>query len=119
MPENEEEAMKNKVFKISVILVMILTMTMTNFIFVGSTLISYAADAQATNHKNVEFKAYFKDKEGREITTLEKEVNQEEAFLYLCIDVKKEGYFNGQIQLESSNFTLKETRKQLCKQNRK
>lgn len=110
MPRDEEETMKNKVFKISLIMVMILTMTITNFISVGSTLISYAADRQVTNHKNVEFKAYFKDKEGREVTTLEKEVNQEETFLYLRIDVKKEGYFNGQIHLENSNFTLRETR---------
>ncbi len=101
--------MKNKVFKISVILVMILSMTMTNFIFVGKSLISYAADGIATNHKNVEFEAYFKDEEGKEVTTLEKEAKKEETFLYLRMNVKREGYFNGEITLENSNFTLKET----------
>lgn len=101
--------MKNKVFKISVILVMILSMTMTNFIFVGKSLISYAADGTATNHKNVEFEAYFKEEEGKEVTTLEKEAKKEETFLYLRLNVKREGYFNGEITLENSNFTLKET----------
>lgn len=85
--------MKNKVFKISVILVMILTMTMTNFIFVGANLVSYAVDNITTNNKNVEFQAYMKDE-----TTLE-----------MQIGVKKEGYFNGSITLEKSNFTLKES----------
>ena len=101
--------MNRKVFKISVILVMILTMTMTNFIFVGSNLISYAADEVTTNHQNVEFKAYFKNKEGKEVTTLEKVIKEEETFLYLRVNVKKEGYFNGEISLENSNFTLKES----------
>lgn len=101
--------MKNKTFKISVILVMILTMTMTNFIFVGHSLITYAADGVATNHKNVEFQAYFKDEGGNEVTTLEQDTKAEETFLYLRVNVKKEGYFNGEIALENSNFTLKES----------
>ncbi len=101
--------MKNKIFKTSVILLMILSMTMTNFIFVGSSLISYAADNSTTNHKNVEFKAYFKNEEGNEVTTLEQLTSQEETFLYLQIGVKKEGYFNGEISLKNTNFQGKES----------
>ena len=101
--------MKNKILKTSVILVMILSMTMTNFIFVGSSLISYAADEVTTNHKNIEFKAYFKNEEGKEVTTLEQATNQEETFLYLQIGVKKEGYFNGEITLKNTNFQGKES----------
>ena len=101
--------MKNRFLKVSVILIMILTMTMSNFIFVGNGLISYAANDMATNHQNVEFKAYFKNDAGNEVTTLEKMPNEEEAFLYLRINVKKEGYFNGEITLNNSNFTLKES----------
>lgn len=86
--------MKNKIFKTSIILVMILTMTMTNFIFVGANLVSYAADNIATNHKNVDFEAYFKE--------------EEKDTLFLRVSVKKEGYFNGEIALENSNFTFKE-----------
>lgn len=87
--------MKNKIFKMSIILVMILTMTMTNFIFVGASLISYATDDISTNHKNVEFEAYFKE--------------GEKDVLYLRVNVNKEGYFNGNIQLVDSNFKLKES----------
>lgn len=86
--------MKNKIFKTSIILVMILTMTMTNFIFVGANLVSYAVDNMATNHKNVDFEAYFKE--------------EEKDTLFLRVSVKKEGYFNGEIALENSNFTFKE-----------
>ena len=98
--------MRKKVLKIGIVLAMILSMTMANFIFVGSALISYAADNVATNHGNVEFKTYFKNEKGEEVTTLE---NGSETFLYLNINVKREGYFNGEIEVENSNFTLKET----------
>lgn len=101
--------MKSRFFKVSVMIGIILTMTMSNFIFVGKGLISYAVDNVTTNHQNVEFKAYFKDKEGKEVTTLEKMQNEEDTFLYLRLNVKKEGYFNGEITLDNSNFTLKES----------
>ena len=87
--------MKNKIFKISMILVMILSLTMADFVMLGSNLISYATDNKATNHKNIEFGAYIK--------------KEEESFLYLQINVKKEGYFNGEIKLENSNFILKDS----------
>ncbi len=101
--------MKNSILKIGVILLVILSMTMANFIFVGKGLISYAADSASTNNPNVEFEAYFKDQDGNKVTKLEKENIQEETFLYLNLNVKKEGYFNGEISLENSNFVLKES----------
>ncbi len=101
--------MKNSILKIGIILLIILSMTMTNFVFVGKGLISYAAESTATNHQNIEFEAYFKDKNENKVTTLEKENIQEETFLYLNLNVKKEGYFNGEISLENSNFVLKDS----------
>lgn len=85
--------MKNRFLKISIILVVILTMTMSNFAFVGNYLISYAVDNVATNQRNVEFTAYVKD----------------ETTLSLEIAVKEEGYLNGKITMEEGNFTLKES----------
>ncbi len=105
----KEDTMKNKILKTSIVLSLLLTMTMANFVFVGKGLISYAADNVVTNHKNVEFEAYFKNQEGKQTETLEKQLNEEETFLYLHINVKNEGYFNGEIALENSNFKLKET----------
>lgn len=107
MPDNKEDAMKSRFFKVSVILVMILTMTMSNFVLVGNYFVSYAVDSITTNHQNIEFKAYFKDGEGKEVTTLGKTADEEKTFLYLRVNVKREGYFNGEITLENSNFILK------------
>ncbi len=100
--------MKNRILKTLLILLVIFTMTFANFAFVGKGLISYAADNSSTNHQNIEFEAYFKDENNNKVTKLKKENIQEETFLYLNLNVKREGYFNGEISLENSNFTLKE-----------
>lgn len=109
--------MKNKIFKISVILVVILTMTMTNFVFVGSSLISYALDNNnSTNNNNVEFNAYFKNEKGDKVSNLDILGNNAETMLYLYLNVKQEGYFNGTVHLEEgANFKLKETENQYIK----
>lgn len=104
--------MKNKKIKIVTVILLLMTLTLTNFLFVGSSLIAYAQnnDNIATNHQNVEFDAYFKDTEDNETKTLKKEVNDySDLFMYLKISVKKEGYFNGEVLLENSNFILKES----------
>ena len=82
--------MKNKILKIVTVILLLVTLTVTNFIYVGSGLISYAIDSITTNHENVEFEAQLK----------------EENILTLSISVKKEGYFNGEITLENSNFNF-------------
>ena len=83
--------MRSKVFKIVVAILLVMTLTMVNFIYVGAGLVSYAAEKVSTNHKNVEFTAELKN----------------ENTLNLQISVKNEGYFNGEITLENSNFKLK------------
>ena len=98
--------MKNKVLKISVVILLLITLTMTNFIFVGSSLISYAADGVTTSHKNVEFEAYFKDANGNKVSSLERTSDIQEIPLYIRVSVNKEGYFNGNIELQDSNFNL-------------
>lgn len=98
--------MKNKILKISVVLLLIMTLTMTNFIFLGSSLISYAADNVSTNHKNIEFEAYFKDENEQKLTQLKRNVDMEEISLYLAVNVKTEGFFVGKIKLSNANFTI-------------
>ena len=93
--------MKNKLLKISIIVALILTMTIANFIFVGSSFITYAADALATNNANIEFNAYFKDKEGNNTNSLEFTTDEQEQTMYLNVNVKKDGYFNGQIEISN------------------
>ena len=88
--------MRNKLFKVSVILVIILTMTMTNFVFVGSSLISYAVgNNNGTNNSNIEFNTYFKNDKGEKVSVTDMVVHNQEALLYMYLNVKQEGYFNG------------------------
>ena len=98
--------MKNKILKISVVILLIMTLTMTNFIFLGSSIISYAADNISTNHKNIEFDAYFKNNDGQKITTLDRTYNMQDMSLYLSLNVNKEGFFIGEVELLNSNFTI-------------
>lgn len=100
--------MKGKILKASVIILLIITMTIANFIFVGNTLISYALDNISTNNNNIEFSAYFKNENGEEVTNIERGVNSSNTNLYFRLKVKKQGYFNGKIILNESNFKLGE-----------
>ena len=100
--------MKNKILKIATIIMLIMTLTVTNFLFVGSSLISYAANALETNHKNVEFNAYFTNANNQEISSVDMS-SEEDIYLNMQIEVKNEGYFNGKITIGDSNFTLKST----------
>ena len=98
--------MKNKGLKISVVILLIITLTMTNFIFLGSSLISYAVDDISTNNKNIEFSAYFKNDQGEKVSSLDRTSSTQNISLYLSISVKKEGFFNGQVELTNSNFNM-------------
>lgn len=100
--------MKSKILKISMIILLIMTLTLTNFIFVGSSLISYAASSIETNNKNVEFDAYFVNGNNQAISSIDMS-NQEDIYLYMQINVKQEGYFNGKVTIQDSNFSLKDT----------
>ena len=99
--------MKKQVLKIVTVVVLVMVLTMTNFIFVGSSLISYAADNIATNQSNVKFDTYFKDSSGNKLKTKEINFEQVEDYLYLQVEVNKEGYLDGEITLaEGANFKL-------------
>ena len=83
--------MKGKIIKMVTVMLLLITLTMVNFIYVGAGFVSLAAENVSTNHKNVEFTAELKS----------------ENLLTLSVAVKNEGYFNGEITLENSNFNLK------------
>ena len=85
--------MKGKILKVLTVLMLITVLTTINFIYVGAGFISLAAESSSTNHKNIEFTSELKD--GNLLT--------------LAVTVKNEGYFNGEITLENSNFELKST----------
>lgn len=85
--------MKGNILKVLTVLMLITVLTMINFIYVGAGFISLAAESSSTNHKNIEFTSQLKEGD----------------ILTLAVTVKNEGYFNGEITLENSNFKLKNT----------
>lgn len=105
--------MKGKILQKLLAITNILTLTMVNFIFLGTSIVSYAADTitaqSSTNHKNVSFEAYFKDENGGKIYTNKAQISSTDVKLYVNIEVKQEGYFNGQISLGNSNFKINST----------
>ena len=82
--------MKSKILKICIATILILTMTMTNFVFVGAGLVTYAAEDVSTNNKNVEFEIGFEDENGNKSDNLEREFSNVDTYLYIKINVKKE-----------------------------
>ncbi len=91
--------MKGKIFKTITAILLLMVLTMTNFIYVGVGLVSYAESNVSTNNQNVEFGAQI--------------VNGK---LSLELSVKKDGYFNGTIELSDSNFKLKSSNSEYINQ---
>ncbi len=100
--------MKKRILQAITALMLIMTLTMANFLLICANAVSYAADeffaGQKTNHQNVEFAAYFKDKDGKEKSEEDAYTNSEDLKLYFRIAVKQEGMFNGTIAIKDANF---------------
>ena len=102
--------MGNKTLKKIICMLLLITLTSVNFVFLGVSSVTYAVSQLSleseTNHKNISFMAYFK--EGEEPVTeypVKSDVSEEK--IYLKLSVSQEGYFNGKITLEDSNFKFK------------
>ena len=79
--------------------------------YLGSGLISYAADEQNgnTNISNVTFEAYFKGDNDQKVYSKEADITSE-LTLYLAIGVKEGTLKNFKIDFENTNFKLKDGR---------
>ena len=82
--------MNKKVLKIVTVVLILTALMATNLAPIGIGVISYAESNAKTNHENVEFEAQIKDNN----------------MLSLKITVLRDGYFNGEITLEDTNFTI-------------
>lgn len=103
------EKASKKLFKIIIVFVLILALTIADFAILGSQVIAYVVGAiEKTNVENVLFSAYFLDESGNKTTFLERDMSSADTKLYMELEVKNQGYFNGQIQISESNFTLKQ-----------
>ena len=100
--------MKKKVLKKILAILMILMVISTDFFVLGSNLVSYAAEANGTtNNKNISFSAYFKNEKDEKVESLSASIKNENLKMYAEISVKNDGYFNGELELQNSNFNLK------------
>ena len=104
--------LKNALDKmLAIILIMVLTSL--NFIYLGSTVVSYAIGGldNTTNSENVKFMAYFKTTDNQNVNAKEEKINEENIKLYLSVSVENNGYFNGNVEFLDNNFTLKNIKK--------
>ena len=103
--------MKQRLLQILTSIALIITLTITNFLFLCVNFISYAIEdaniQKSTNHKNIEFMAYFKDEKQNKVIKKDAAINDNDLKLYFQIAVKQEGYFNGKIILKNANFRIK------------
>ena len=93
----------NKIISI-LIIVMLLAGDCCAF---GAGLISYAANNAAT--ENIKFSANFIDENGNKVNTIDQSSRNTSLRLSVSIAVENEGYFNGAIELQDSNFKIKNT----------
>lgn len=71
-----------------------------------SDIVTYASSD--TGEENVIFEAYFENENGERINQIEKSINSEDIRLHIKVEVKNEGYLNGQLELRNANFKFKQ-----------
>ena len=98
---------KKSLFNKICAMLVIIALTLSDFLFVGQVAVSYAIDTVRTNSTNVDFSAYFIDSNGAKVEKLENNIDKGEEYLYVDLSVKNEGYFNGRISINNSNFNIK------------
>jgi len=105
--------MSKRVSQIFLSFVLILTLTMVNVLFVCANIATYAAELvnmdKSTNHKNVEFVAYLRNEKGESSDKLDTDINSSVVNLCLELKVNQEGYFNGKIDIGSTNFEIRDS----------
>ena len=94
----------NLINKICAILV-IFALTVSDFLLIGKTAVSYALEVVKTNNANVEFFAYFLNENGEKVDQMEENIDKK-GTLYVDVTVKNEGYFEGKISLGDGNFNI-------------
>ena len=99
--------MKNKVLKAVLAIMLIIAITIGDFILLGANLATYALET------NIQFTAYF-DAESETPSSAEYEMNNDEMKLYLEVNVPT-GILNegAKITLQESNFRIKEEQNNL------
>ena len=102
--------MKRRILKVLIASLLIVLLTMVNFVFIGYNLVLAVSENleeqnTSTNVQNVDFDVYFKQDNS---TIHEKQINVDvEATLILYISVKNKGILNdAKIQMANGNFEI-------------
>ncbi len=112
----EEQKMQEKTKKISllnkfIIVMLVISLTMTNFLIVGENLVTYAADAlldnqtEATINKNVKFDTYFESDNGN-THYLVCDVNSENTSMKANLSVDAGYLKEAKIELQNANYDI-------------
>ena len=95
-----------------IISILIISLTMTNFLVVGESLVSYAKDfvldsqTEATLNKNVKFDTYFKSGNGN-THYLVCDVNEQNSDMVLNLSVDSGYLKNAKIELQNPNYVVR------------
>ena len=101
---------KTIIQKMAAILI-IFVMMMADVLAISINTVTYAIDAIQTNSKNVELSAYFENNEGEKIKNIESTTDAQNIKLKVDINVKNEGYLEGQLVFNEANFKIKNVQK--------
>ena len=97
----------NKLVNKVIAIIVVMLLTMSDFLFVGASTVSYAINNAKTNSANVEFSTYFLNQAGEKVEKIEEDINKGDLYLYVDVTVKNEGYFNGSVTFNNNNFNVK------------
>ncbi len=115
--------LKDKILEKLLAIILIFTLTFSNFAFVTKSYASSITEAifgteSDTGHENVEFEAYFETEENKE-TSVISDVNNEDLAISMDLNVQKAGYLkDAKIEIRESeegkglNFKFKEKEEQ-------
>ena len=84
--------MNQKILKIITVLMLVITLTMANFVLLCADVVSYANDVinadKSTNNKNVEFIAYLKNEKGEKVNSFDAKMNASKEHDVVVDDVE-------------------------------
>lgn len=98
--------MKGKLLQKATALILVLCMTMVNFLFVGANIVYAVSEKEVSvEGGKVKFDAYFKDSQGNKIYTKDANIT-EGATLYATIKLESGVLKDAKIKIENANFKL-------------
>ena len=103
--------MNGKILKKATAIILIFMILISNIaniaIAAGESILGQSIELQ---NGNIEYNAYFKNEKGENVSSLDVGASNLQTSLYLYLNVKNEGYisYGAQIELENSNFKIKE-----------